>query len=241
MKLPRGAVFTPDSFRFLRALKRNNRREWFTAQRDRYEESVRRPLAELVEELDARFARFAPEMTGDPKRSIFRIYRDVRFSSDKSPYKTHAACWFFHRDAGKGVGGTNPHGGAGFYFHLEPGASLSAGGLWMPPAQSLRNIRQALADDHDGFARSIRSRGVKRRFGALNDEAVLRRVPRGFDADHPAAEWLRYRSFTMSSALTPDEIVSPALADTLERDYRTLLPFVRWLNSACGFPPATRR
>ena len=121
------AGFSKESLTFLRRLRRNNRREWFTANRERYETFVRRPLEELVEEMDARFARFAPEITGHTKRSIFRIYRDVRFSADKSPYKTHAACWFFHRDAGKGVGGTNPQGGAGFYFHIEPGASISSG------------------------------------------------------------------------------------------------------------------
>ena len=237
--LPHG--FTRDSLTFLGSLRRNNRRDWFTAQRERYETSVRRPLMELVEEMDARFARFAPEMVGDPKRSVFRIHRDVRFSADKSPYKTHAACWFFHRDAGKGVGGTNPHGGAGFYFHIEPGASIVAAGLWMPPAESLRRVRQALAEDHVGFVKTVRARAVARQFGSLSDEAVLRRVPRGFDPDHPAAEWLRYRSFTVSRELPPDELLSPVLADTLERDYRVLLPFVRWLNDACGFPRAARR
>lgn len=233
--------FTKDSITFLRALRRNNRREWFNAQRERYERSVRRPLAELVEEMDARFASFAPEMSGDPKKSVFRIHRDVRFSADKSPYKTYAACWFYHRDAGKGVGGSTPHGGAGFYFHIEPGASMAAGGLWMPPPESLRRVRQALSDDHASFAGTVRSRAVAKRFGALTDEAKLRRVPRGFDADHPAADWLKYRSFTLSRILTPDEVLSPALADILERDYHGLLPFVRWLNAACGFPPATRR
>lgn len=238
-----------DSFRgfgrgaltFLRQLKRNNRREWFLEQRARYEHSVRAPIVQLVEELDARFARFAPEITGDPKRSPFRIHRDVRFSADKSPYKTHAAAWFFHRDAGKGVGGSTPHGGAGFYFHLEPNASLVAGGLWMPPPDALRRIRQALGEDHRAFARIVKSRTVASRFGALNEEAMLRRVPRGFEPEHPAAEWLRHRSFTMSRTLSNDEVQSPNLADTLEQDYRGLLPLVRWLNGAVGFSPATRR
>ena len=233
--------FPSDALRFLRALRRNNRREWFLEQRARYEHSVRAPIVQLVEELDARFARFAPEITGDPKRSPFRIHRDVRFSADKSPYKTHAAAWFFHRDAGKGVGGSTPHGGAGFYFHLEPNASLVAGGLWMPPPDALRRIRQALGEDHRAFARIVKSRTVASRFGALNEEAMLRRVPRGFEPEHPAAEWLRHRSFTMSRTLSNDEVQSPNLADTLEQDYRGLLPLVRWLNGAVGFSPATRR
>jgi uncharacterized protein (TIGR02453 family) len=181
------------------------------------------------------------KITGDPKRSPFRIHRDVRFSADKSPYKTHAAAWFFHRDAGKGVGGSTPHGGAGFYFHLEPNTSLVAGGLWMPPPDALRRIRQALGEQHRAFARIVKSRAVAMRFGALNEEAVLRRMPRGFDAEHPAAAWLRHRSFTMSRILSNDEVQDPKLADTLEQDYRTLLPLVRWLNDAVGFSAATRR
>jgi uncharacterized protein (TIGR02453 family) len=234
-------LFSPDSFSFLRSLSRNNRREWFLENRARYESSVRRPLMELVEEMDARLARFAPEITGDPKRSIFRIYRDVRFSQDKRPYKTHAACWFYHRDAGKGVGGTNPHGGAGFYFHIEPNASFVGGGIWMPPPESLKLIRQAIMDEHEEFARIVRSRSVKSRFGSLSDEAMLKRVPRGVAPDHPAAEWLKYKSFTVGRVLTPDEVLSPALPKTLERDFQAMLPLVRWLNVACGYPPASQR
>jgi uncharacterized protein (TIGR02453 family) len=233
--------FPAEALRFLRALRRNNEREWFNAQRARYEQSVRMPLAALIEEMDARFARFAPEITGDPKRSAFRIHRDIRFSADKSPYKTHSAVWFYHRDAGKGVGGSTPHGGAGFYFHLEPNASMVAGGLWMPPPESLRRIRQVLEDGHQEFARLIRSRGLAGRFGSLNTEAMLRRVPRGVDPEHPGAEWMRHRSFTMSRPLSNEEVQDPRLAATLERDYRALLPLVRWLNSAVGFPPAKRR
>ena len=235
------AGFSKESLTFLRRLRRNNRREWFTANRERYETFVRRPLEELVEEMDARFARFAPEITGHPKRSIFRIYRDVRFSADKSPYKTHAACWFFHRDAGKGVGGTNPHGGAGVYFHIETRATITAAGFPMPAPPARGMIRQAIAADHLTFSRTVQSRAITSRFGPLNEEGMLRRVPRGFDADHPAARWLRYRAFTVSRPLEPDEVLSPALADILERDFRALLPLVRWLNSACGFPSASRR
>ena len=105
---------------FLRGLARNNTREWFQAHRDDYEREVRAPLAALVEEMDVRFAALAPEIVGDPKRSLFRIHRDVRFSNDKSPYKTNVACWLYHMDAGRGVGGDAAHGGAGFYFDIGP-------------------------------------------------------------------------------------------------------------------------
>lgn len=233
--------FPDDALRFLRALRRNNRREWFTARRERFETSLSQPIRALIEEMDSHFATFAPEIVGDARTSVFRIHRDVRFSPDKSPYKTAVACWFFHRDAGRGVGKRNPHGGAGFYFHIEPDASLLAAGLWMPPGDALLGVRQALVADHASFARIVESPARARRFGSLSDEAMLRRVPRGFGAGHPAAKWLRHRSFTMSRTLSPDEVLSPRLPATLARDYRALLPLVRWLNSAIGFPPAERR
>src|SRR5256714_2597631 len=138
-------VFTAASLRFLRGLARNNKKPWFEAHRDDYETQIRVPMRALIEEMDVRFARFAPELTGDPKRSMFRIHRDVRFSKDKSPYKTHAACWFFHADATSKVGREADGGGAGLYFHLQPGASFVGGGCWMPPAPALRRFRVAIA------------------------------------------------------------------------------------------------
>src|SRR5512143_1241038 len=105
------AHFTPASLRFLRALARNNARPWFEAHRPEYEALVRDPMRDLVDEMDVRLARFAPEIVGDPKRSIFRIYRDVRFSEDKSPYKTQAACCVYHRDDGHRVARESGAGG----------------------------------------------------------------------------------------------------------------------------------
>jgi uncharacterized protein (TIGR02453 family) len=140
---------------FLRGLRRNNRREWFQEHRSEYDDYVLQPTRLLVEELDVRFARFAPEIVGDSKRSIFRIYRDVRFSKDKSPYKTHAACWFSHRNAGHGVGSETHGAGAGYYFHLEPGASIVAGGIWMPPRPTLNRLREAIAAGPREFSKTI--------------------------------------------------------------------------------------
>ena len=231
--------FRPNALHFLRRLARNNDRAWFEANRATYELEVLGPLRELVEELDARLARVAPEIVGHPKRSVFRIYRDVRFSADKSPYKTHAAAWFYHRDADKNVGQSG--GGAGFYFHVEPGASLVAGGIWMPPRESLARIRDALTRDHRTFARIVAARSLARRFNPLSEEAVLKRLPRGYTEDHPAARWLRYQSFTVSRSLSDDEVTHPKLAATVVKDFTTMLPLVRWINGALGYPPAERR
>jgi uncharacterized protein (TIGR02453 family) len=204
-----------------------------------HDQEVRRPLEALIEEMDARLGLLAPEIVGDPKRSIFRIHRDVRFSRDKSPFKTHAACWFYHRDAGRIVG-QGDTGAAGFYFHLEPDASIVAGGIWMPPAAGLRRIREALTEDPEGFDAVMRARGFRKRFGGLSQEAVLKRMPRGYSPDHPAARWLQYRSFTVSRQLGP-EIHDRSLTNVLERDFKMMLPMVRWLNDALGYPAASRR
>jgi uncharacterized protein (TIGR02453 family) len=202
---------------------------------------VRGPLAALVEELDVRFAELAPEIVGDPKRSLFRIHRDVRFSNDKSPYKTNAACWFYHADAGRGVGSEAAHGGAGFYFHLEPGESMLGGGIWMPPRPTLNRIRERIDEDHRTIARLVGDAALRRRFGGLSEEDMLTRMPRGYADTHPAATLLRHRSFTVGRPLTQTELFSPKLADLLARDYARILPLVRWFNGALGLKTLARR
>ncbi len=170
----------------------------------------------------------------------------MRFSKDKSPYKTHAALWAFHRDAGRGVG-RDAHGGAGFYFHLEPGQSLVAGGFWMPPRPLLGAIRErivASAQEQRAFERIVGHKVFKQRFGGLTEDdpgAMLTRAPRGYAEDHPAARWLRFNSFTASRGLTEKDALSPKLVDTIMKDYAALLPLVRWLNATLGYPPAKRR
>ena len=238
--------FTPEALKFLKGLRRHNEKPWFEANRATYERAIRDPLRALAEELDVQFARLAPEFVAPPKRALFRIHRDVRFSRDKSPYKTHAALWVFHRDAGRGVGRSvgEAHGGAGFYFHLEPGASMVAAGYWMPPRPALQRIRDRLAEEHRAFAATIGTPGFKRRFGGLSTDEPgtrLTRVPRGFAPDHPAAELLRFNSFTASRMLTDAEVLSPKLIPTVMKDYAALLPMVRWLNAALGHGSATTR
>lgn len=233
--------FGPGALTFLRGLARNNKREWFEANRDRYETQVKRPLQILVEEIDARLGEIAPEMVGNPKRSIFRIYRDVRFSKDKSPYKTNAAAWFYHRDAGHAVGTAAVHGGAGFYFQIAPKDCIVAGGIWMPPDEALKTLRQSIADDPDALRSILKQPAFRRAFGKLSDEAVLKRTPRAFDPEHPAADLLRYKSFTVSRALSEAEVTSAKLPDMIAKQYATMLPFVRWLNRVLGLPPHSRR
>lgn len=233
--------FSSESLTFLRQLSRNNAKPWFESNRHRYEEFIRQPLRDLIEEMDVRLARIAPEIVGDVRRSPFRIYRDIRFSADKSPYKTHASCWFFHRDGAHKVGREAIGGGAGFYFEFSPARSFVGGGMWMPPRPALNRLRQAIVDDQAGFAQAVESQTVTRRFGTLSDEAMLKRTPRGYAPDHPAARWLRYQSFVFGRELTSDQATSPRLPALLEHDFEAMLPLVRWLNGALGLLPAERR
>jgi uncharacterized protein (TIGR02453 family) len=235
------AGFRPEALGFLRRLARHNTREWFERNRAVYEREVRDPLRALVEEMDVRLARIAPELVGDPRRSIFRIHRDVRFSADKSPYKTNAACQFYHRDAGRGAGQDAVGAGAGLYFQLADGDCFVAGGIWMPARPALEKIREALADHPGPLDRLVAAPAFRRRFKAITEEAMLTRLPRGYQEGHPAERWLRYKSFTAYRALTEREIRSPRLPATLARDFAALVPLVRWLNEAIGYRPADRR
>ncbi len=235
------AGFPGGALAFLRGLARNNRKEWFEAHRDAYEQTLRAPMRALVEEVDVHLARFAPELVGSPRTSMFRIHRDVRFSKDKSPYKTHAACWFHHRDAGHGVGREAVRGGAGFYFHLGLDGAFCAGGIWMPPRPALQRLRERIAEDPEGFAELVTAPSFRRRFGGLDEEAMLVRMPRGYAPDHPAARWLRYQSFTAGCAVPTEVVASAKLPDVLARRFEAMTPFVRWLNSALGLRPASAR
>ncbi|HXQ28731.1 MAG TPA: DUF2461 domain-containing protein [Gemmatimonadales bacterium] len=226
-------AFSQAALTFFRGLAKHNEKPWFEAHREEYERQVRDPMRALIVEMDERFQRFAPEMTGDPKRSMFRINRDIRFSKDKSPYKTHAACWFQHR-ATAGRPGDNEGGSAGFYFHLAPRSCSIGAGIWMPPRSALGKIRDAIVEDARGFERIVRHRGVVRRFGGLDDQNVLKRMPRGYGEDQPGASWLKYESFTMGRRLKDSQAMGPRLPALLESDFKALLPLVRWLNHAMG-------
>src|SRR5438552_12432533 len=216
--------FRPAAFRFLRDLERNNAKAWFAANRDVYEREVREPMRLLVETLDARLGSIAPEIVGDPKRSMFRIHRDVRFSKNKSPYKTNAGAWLYHRDAGRKVGRVGEGGGAGFYFHIDPTTCFMAGGIWMPARPALLRVREAIAAQPTALTRLTSAPGFRRRFvDGLSEEAKLR------------------QSFTARAAIEPSVVTSPRLVDRLCRDFELLVPLVRWLNRALGYPPAKAR
>ena len=172
---------------------------------------------------------------------MFRIHRDIRFSSDKSPYKTHAACWFYHRDGDRKVGSQAEGGGAGFYFHLAPGESFVGGGIWMPPRPVLNRIRAAIAAKPAAFEGIVRAPALVRRLGGMDEESMLKRMPRGYAEDHPAARWLRFQSFTVGRSLTDNQVTGARLPSLLEGNFEAMRPLVRWINSALGLAESRTR
>ena len=215
--------FTAETMRFLRALKRNNRREWFNAHRDDYEAYVRRPMTAIVERLAVDFRVFAPELVASPKVSIYRIYRDTRFSGNKTPYKTHVAAVFPTR-------GLQKHEGAGAYFHVSPDELWIGGGMYMPQPQQLVAVREHIAGHVKQLRAIVESPNFLEHVGPLHGD-TLKRVPRGFPKDHPAAEYLKFRHFVAGADRPATLATSPAFYKTLLTVFRQIVPLTRFLNA----------
>jgi uncharacterized protein (TIGR02453 family) len=231
----------PALLAFLTRLAAHNTREWFEAHRAEYERDVRAPLRALTEELDARIGTVAPEIVGDVRRSPLRISRDLRFSHDKTPYKRFAGLWLFHAGAGRSASMHANGGAAGFYLHLEPGASFVAGGMWMPPQPTLVKIRRAMSSALPAFEAALSGAPFTTRFRALDQTEMLTRLPRGARPGDPAERWLRHKSFTAQRPLTDAAVVAPDLVDDLTTDFAALTPLVRWLNEVIGYGARERR
>jgi uncharacterized protein (TIGR02453 family) len=214
--------FPPEGMTFLRSLKKHNTREWFQPRKEIYEEKVKGPMVELVTALMQRMTDFAPDYVADPSKAIYRIYRDTRFSKDKTPYKTHIAAIFKHRDLEK-------HSGAGFYFSVAPEEVEVGGGVYMPMPPDLLAIRSYLAEHHEEFRKIATARDVRRLFGEVTGES-LSRVPKGFPADHPAADLLRMKQFLLFGALEASLATTPKLYRELASRFQAMTPFLDFLN-----------
>jgi uncharacterized protein (TIGR02453 family) len=219
---PSAPRFPPDGLRFLKALKRNNRREWFQPRKDQYEQRVREPMRAIVERLAIDLRPFAPEIVADPKTAIYRIYRDTRFSGDKTPYKTHVAASFPWR-------GLPKHEGAGLYFHVSPEEIWIGGGMYAPQTSQLHAVREHIATNCRRLRSIVDSAAFRRTFGSLEGEKLLR-VPRGFAKDHDAADYLKLRQFLAGRELSPSAAVTPRFYATVLETFRVAVPLVRFLN-----------
>lgn len=214
--------FPPEALRFLRQLKRHNNRAWFLEHKETYEQHVKTPMIELVAALGRELLSHAPEMTVEPSRAIYRIYRDIRFSPDKRPYKTHTAAIFAPR-------GVPKHSGAGLYFHISPEEVLIAGGVYMPGSNELLAIRSHIAGRHKQLRAILAEKAFRKLFGELEGER-LTRPPKGFRNDHPAIDLLRYRQFLVSATYPPELAESRELFSEINRHFQAMLPLVRFLN-----------
>jgi len=222
MSAPR---FTPKSLSFLRSLKRNNDREWFRERKDQYEEHLKAPMTAVIEQLAVDFQDFAPELVATPK-CIYRIYRDTRFSDDKTPLKTNIAASFPWR-------GLPRHQGAGLYMEVAPGWVWVGGGMYAPDTSQLAAVREHIATNHRRLRAIVESPGFKKSVGALEGE-TLQRVPRGFPPDHPAADYLRHRQFLAAKEFPAAFACDPEFYAGLLAVFKQVAPLVRFLNEPLG-------
>ena len=216
--------FTAKTLSFLRALKRNNDREWFRARKDEYERHVRGPMIDLIERLAKDLRAFAPELACDPKASLYRIYRDTRFSEDKSPLKTHVSAHFPLRGVPRGTS-------AGLYFEIAPQWVWMGGGIYMPSSADLRAIRAHIAETHPKLHRIIHAAAFTRMMGAMTGDQ-LTRVPRGYLPEHPAADYLRHKQFLAGREREAAFATSPRFYSELVATFRATAPLVQFLNTA---------
>jgi len=220
--LPAFPGFPPEMPRFFKGLRANNNREWFQSNKEIFETKVKAPMIELVDQVNACLATFAPAYVTDPKKAIYRIYRDTRFSKDKTPYKDHIAASFAPAE-GKGCAG------ALFFSASEESADIG-GGFYMVEPETMLSIRSLLAGSHEEFRRLTGSKTFKTLLGPLRGEQ-LTRVPKGFAAGHPAEELLRHKQWYFYQSLDPAVATSSKLLGEIEKRFEVLAPLLDFMNA----------
>lgn len=218
-------MLQPSTLKFLKDLGKHNNKPWFEAHRAQYL-AAKEDFEELVIKLIAALGKVDENILGlDVKDCTFRIYKDVRFSKDKTPYKTNMG-------AGFNLGGKKVHF-PGYYFHLEPGGySFAGGGMWMPMAPELKKIRQEIDYNLEEFEKIILDKNFQKTFGQLQDEGALSRPPLGYNAKNPAIEYLKMKSFVVSVGIDDRTLTSPQLISTITRAFTLMKPFVHFLQRA---------
>ena len=220
------AYFSDKSFKFLRALARNNSREWFDAHRADYEAQLRQPALRLIGDLQPDLAAVSGQFRADPRPvggSLFRIHRDTRFSNDKTPYKTHAGAWFFHARR-------REIEAPGFYLHIEPGRSFIGAGLWHPQPETQRRVRQFIHDNPAGWKAATQAPAFRKRF-SMDGESLVR-PPRGFPPDHELIADLKRKNFVASTPLDDALVLGTRLRATVGQRFVQLGPLVDYLCAA---------
>lgn len=220
--------FSDKSFRFFHDLARNNSREWFQANKARYEADVRDPALALIGDLAEPLATVSPHFRAETKAvggSLFRIQRDTRFANDKTPYKTWLGLRLFHE---RGRQTTAPV----FYFHLQPGNNFVGAGVWHPETPALKRIREFIVSNPASWTAAVGGAAFRKRFDLVGD--TLSRPPRGFDPDHPLIDDIKRKDFVASRALDDSIVLGPKLRQTIVDDLRRLAPMVDYLCAGLG-------
>jgi uncharacterized protein (TIGR02453 family) len=214
--------FSPAAIQFLRALKRNNRREWFQPRKHQFEQLLKAPMLELVALVNRELVRFAPQYVTDPKKAVFRIYRDTRFSADKSPYKTQIAAIFTRR-------GPKELGMGGLYFSVSAETVEVAGGIYHPPRETLLMVRSHIREHHAELERIVRAPKTRKLLGDLQGD-TLTRIPKGFSADHPSARFVKMKDWIFDVTLEASRATKPSLVPDIVERFRAMQPLVEFLN-----------
>ena len=224
------AYFNAALFQFLIDLRFHNNREWFQANKQRYEAEVRDPMLRFIADVGPQLQTVSKRFVADPRPrggSLFRIYRDVRFSKDKSPYKTNVGAHFRH-EVGRDVHAP------GFYLHLEPGQVFVASGVWHPNSSALSKIRDAIVDNPKAWRQATAAKALGAN-GSLGGES-LKRPPKGYDPDHPLIEDLKRKDFIAHAAFTEEQVCDPNFMEVFTQTCRTFAPMTRFLTAALELP-----
>ncbi|SDG24819.1 TIGR02453 family protein [Pedobacter terrae] len=213
-----------ETLKFIKDVAENNNREWFAANKEVYE-AAKADVLTLVSTLIPELAKVDPLLSAeaDPKKSLLRIYRDVRFSKNKDPYKNNFGIWF----SAKSKGGNEP----GYYLHIQPGKSFIAGGYWMPEAAHLKLIRQEIDYNIGDFKEIINGKDFKKNF-KLGVDNALKNAPKGYDPADPNIEFLRLKSFEATTKIDDEEFLKPKLVNKLISSFKTVQPLVAFLRNA---------
>jgi uncharacterized protein (TIGR02453 family) len=212
------------TLKFLKDIKKNNNRDWFAENKPKYEEA-KKDVTQFMQKVIDEVAKFEPSVKGmDASKLVMRIYRDVRFSKDKSPYKINFGIPF----SAKGGNVDYP----GYYMHIQPGESFVGGGSWMPNADNLKMIRQEIDYSSKEFKKIVESASFKKTFGKLSEEDKLKTAPKDYPKDHPEIEYLKLKSFTAFAHFSDEDLTDKNAAKKVVEACKTLQPFIKFLQTA---------
>ena len=225
--------FRPEALTFLRNLKRHNDRDWFQPRKAQFEAELKQPMLAIIRKVTEAMIDFAPQFVRPAEKSLFRIYRDTRFSANKLPYKTHVAAWWSHE-------GLEKTSGAGYYFHVSASEVVIAAGSYMPEKDQLSQIRHWLLDHHEEFQKLLKKPAVRRTFSEFEGNA-LTRPPKGFPCEHPGMDLIRCRQWGLAATLPAAAALKKDFAGTIIRHFRIAAPVVDALNTPIAAAQAPKK